>query len=340
MILRGKRAFTLVELLVVIAIIGILISLLLPAIQAAREAARRMQCNNNLKQIGQACASHLNEIKTYPVGGWGWNWSGDPDRGFGRRQPGGWLYNLTPYMELKSVHDFGKNGNQDGRTMTAQTPISNFHCPSRRPAILYPYYSNVRNINLRAGQLCAKTDYAGNGGDHYTYYTSGGPNSYAEGDSPAYNWLSMLYSNPQNTLGVFYVHGAITAKDIRTGASHLILAGEHYLDRNAWLGSDADGDQPWSQGYDIDTIRWVGSNAGDLPRVDRRGHPCPSIFGSAHPVSFNTVFCDGSTHSIRYDITPTVYRALGNRLGKYPSNYDDLSKPWISLAAPDADQYN
>ncbi len=101
------QAFTLVELLVVITIIGILISLLLPAVQSAREAARRLQCSNNLKQFGLAALNHEEANGFLPSSGWGWTWVGDPDRGFGARQPGGWIYNLLPYLEQETLHSLG-----------------------------------------------------------------------------------------------------------------------------------------------------------------------------------------------------------------------------------------
>jgi prepilin-type N-terminal cleavage/methylation domain-containing protein/prepilin-type processing-associated H-X9-DG protein len=139
---RARAGFTLVELLVVIAIIGILISLLLPAVQAAREAARRAQCVNHLKQLGLGCLNHESAVKTFPTGGWAFCFLGHPDLGVGITQPGGWMFNILPYIEESTLYK-----NQQGLTGTTlqsaaltlvQTPLEAFYCPSRRPVQTYP----------------------------------------------------------------------------------------------------------------------------------------------------------------------------------------------------------
>ena len=98
--MREQHGFTLVELLVVIAIIGILVALLLPAIQAAREAARRRQCTTQLRELTLGCLNHHDVHGHFPTGGWGWNWVGDPDRGYGKEQTDG----MCPFPIITSHH--------------------------------------------------------------------------------------------------------------------------------------------------------------------------------------------------------------------------------------------
>src|SRR6185295_13979573 len=141
---RAGWGFTLVELLVVIAIIAILVGFLLPAVQQAREAARRIQCANNLKQIGLAALNHESANKFYPSNGWGWAWVGDPDKGVGPTQPGGWIYNVLPYLEQQALHDSGAGLTGAAKSAAlakmTTTPVAAFNCPSRRKAIAYKAY--------------------------------------------------------------------------------------------------------------------------------------------------------------------------------------------------------
>jgi len=171
--MKTKKGFTLVELLVVIAIIGILVSLLLPAVQSAREAARRMQCQNNLKQLGLASLVHEDAHKHFPSSGWGWRWTGNPNGGFGRKQPGGWIYNLLPFIEQSAIHDVGSglSGTQlnQALSLASQTPIGSLYCPTRRAAVAYPLVRNGDLANnataCRAGSCSVgRADYQANTG--------------------------------------------------------------------------------------------------------------------------------------------------------------------------------
>ncbi|MFN7841846.1 MAG: DUF1559 domain-containing protein, partial [Pirellula sp.] len=106
--LGRRRGVTLVELLVVIAIIGVLVGLLLPAVQAAREAARRLQCQNHLKQIGLAFINHESAYRRYPSGGWGYQWQGYSDIASGSLgQPGSWTYSILPFLEQEPLYRTG-----------------------------------------------------------------------------------------------------------------------------------------------------------------------------------------------------------------------------------------
>lgn len=166
-----RRGFTLIELLVVISIIGMLISLLLPAIQSSKEVARRMQCSNNLKQLATAMHSYIDSQKHFPSGGFGVGVAPHPDMGVDVNQPGGFFYVLLPYMEYKSLFDLGKgagpwkfpNSLLEANRQRLSTPVGLFYCPSRRSVANYPV--------VRMPELCAemdesgRTDYAANGGE-------------------------------------------------------------------------------------------------------------------------------------------------------------------------------
>lgn len=139
----SPTAFTLVELLVVIAIIGVLVALLLPAVQAAREAARRTQCSNQLKQIGMAMQNHVSALTTFPTGGDGFNpnirnyltgtdvnnsgnSTGTPNGA--NKQGLGWGYQLLPFLEQNAL----KGITTMGRLASTEVPL--YFCPSRRSA--------------------------------------------------------------------------------------------------------------------------------------------------------------------------------------------------------------
>src|SRR4051812_3073947 len=129
---RSRPAFTLIELLVVIAIIAILIGLLLPAVQKVREAAARTVCMNNMKQMGIGLHSCHDANGYFPSGGWGGNWMGDPGRGSGKRQPGGWIFSILPYVEQGSIYELGGPGTTAINAQKCGMPIKLFCCPVRR----------------------------------------------------------------------------------------------------------------------------------------------------------------------------------------------------------------
>ncbi len=309
-----KKAFTLVELLVVIAIIGILIALLLPAIQASREAARRMQCSNNLKQIGAAVLTHVSSQGHYPTGGWGYEWLGDPDRGYGKQQPGGVFYNILPGLEQLRLHDMGKGQSAPSKkhfaNLLSRSALSVYNCPTRRPPMLYPIsqtatpgsVANNADPNPTNDNLSARGDYAACSSS--TLPNAGnmaGPGSYNEATN--FSW-----PNPGAFSGTCYVRSVVKNKDIRRGSSHTIFAGEKYLDPNAYFTSTPMGDdQSVYNGFDFDNYRYTASP----PMRDRRGYGDATLFGSAHAATCNFIFCDGSGHVISYDVDATAFRIYG-----------------------------
>ena len=326
-----KRGFTLVELLVVITIIAILIALLLPAVQAAREAARRTQCRNNLKQLALAMLNHEQNRGCFPPGGWGHQWVGDADRGFDWRQPGGWIYNILPFLEQDSL--WALPGDSDPITITQlqkdravimiQTPLAVMNCPSRRRAIPYPYASWVPTpYNSERAIIVGRGDYAANGGDYFTdpwtagWSSSAGPSSIAAVE-PSPGVKSTTARNGFNNMaryatGIVFGGNTIKMADIIDGTSNTYLAGEKHLSPdNYYNGEDAGDTENIYMGDNEDIQRWAGP--GYLPFQDQPGSAARYSFGSAHVSSFHMAFCDGSVREISYSIDGTTHGRLANR---------------------------
>jgi prepilin-type N-terminal cleavage/methylation domain-containing protein len=321
---RKVRGFTLVELLVVITIIAILIALLLPAVQAAREAARRLQCSNNLKQISLGFLNHEQVHKIFPTGGWSHLMVGDPDRGFNKRQPGAWEYNILPFIEQQALHDMGM-----GLTGTAQanvntrrimTPLTVMNCPTRRNTTVFTVYPPNYNRGSNQIYLCnpvtlvARTDYAACAGDTDITNAWNQQVPYASGDIPpslgGYSW------NPANQFltGISFQRSEIKMSDVLDGTSNTYMVGEKYENPDYYFtGQDPADDQNMFVGWDNDDHR--STYSGFPPMQDQPGNSVWSqgSFGSAHTTGFQMAFGDGSVRFINYSIAPTTHGYLGNR---------------------------
>ena len=306
-----RRGFTLVELLVVIAIIGILIALLLPAVQAAREAARRMECLNHLKQLSLGALNHEATHGFFPTGGCGSWWMGDPDMGFEPPtvdcdastpdgQPGGFFFNVLPYMELATLRDRGKGlppaEKRAAWTEFCTVPFSTAFCPSRRSAKpgavgSYASVNHWRNLNLPT-QL-AHNDYAVCAGDtHYKFF--GAPADYSD------------------QTGIAFLGSRVKLRDVSDGTSKTYMLGEKYLSPDAYEnGMSVGDDNSVYSGHDWDNCRWTNVDyppVPDTPGVDYGPH-----FGSAHAGGFQMAFCDGSARLISYEVEAQIHARLGNR---------------------------
>lgn len=326
----SRHAFTLVELLVVIAIIGILIAMLLPAVQAAREAARRMHCSNNLKQLGLAGIQIEDVYGCFPSGGWGWRWIGDPERGVGKTQPGGWGFCVLPYIEQEALYKMGNGilsttARQDALQARLSSPVSIFICPSRRSISVFPDkrvsqpYQSANMPPWYYDGLSCRSDYAACAGGNYVGPINGeSPVSVSQADQAGFTWPTP--TNIQNANGVSYYRSEIAMKDITDGTSNTMLFGEKYLNpKNYNTGQDSGDNETVYAGWDNDNYRFTDMTIECGPFKDQyneNNNDGRSIcFGSPHSGGMNVAYCDGSVHVIAFDVDEYVFQAIGTRNG-------------------------
>jgi prepilin-type N-terminal cleavage/methylation domain-containing protein/prepilin-type processing-associated H-X9-DG protein len=306
--------FTLVELLTVIAIIGVLIALLLPAIQSARESARRVHCGNNIRQLALGCQQHLTQQGFFPSGGWGWCWTGDPDRGFGKSQPGSWAFSVLPFIEQTTIFSMAGDGDPDTVSATQQSqadaaarmPVATFSCPTRRPAVTYPTpnyaTSGLSMRNAATPTQANRSDYKLNGGSVLVIWFAGP--SLTDGVA------GIGFHDMTQTNGLAAQRSEGRAAHIRDGLSNTYLLGEKYLNpANYTTGEDICDDHSMFAGDYYDPLGFT-----DVPPAqDLRGDVNNVRFGSAHAGGFNMAMADGSTQFVGYDISAAVHSNRGNR---------------------------
>ena len=310
---KQRDGFTLVELLVVIAIIGILIALLLPAVQAAREAARRMQCSNQLKQMGLAILNHENRMGCFPTAGdTPWPEIEDYTNPGGQLFPPekmgmGWQFQILPYLEQDAIH---------GLTTTAQIERADttvYICPSRRGST--PVANRVM------------TDYAGavpgiKTTPKYEHYASFWAGHNATSEFADIRWVISAPLEYHNVLArvswdksTKKFQGGPTrvrVRDIQDGTSRTMMAGEQFMRPDEYISGCWCNDRGWTDGWDPDTMRSTVYRPKQDTNSEDNGSTCYR-FGSAHVSGFNAVFADGSVHAIDYEIDPMLFNYLGDR---------------------------
>jgi prepilin-type processing-associated H-X9-DG protein len=282
-----------------------LLALTLPAVQRARESARRVHCLNNLRQQSVAIQNHVSTWIQFPSGGWGVWWLGFSDRGVGVRQPGGWIYSILPLCEQSSVHQLAPTSTTFVDAVQVRRfcnrPLAVFKCPERpytegglaRTDIVYP-----GNVSLTE---CAKSDYAINAGTKYIQ-SSRGPHDLVSADNGTYQWPDTSALD-----GISFLRSTIRFADITDGTSQVIAVGEKWTDGS---GDVTEGnDQPLYVGDSLDIRRW-GNVA---PARDRHELGSELGFGSAHDAGAGFAFCDGSVKTIPYYIDPRVFQKLCSR---------------------------
>lgn len=286
-----RSGFTLIELLVVIAIIAVLIALLLPAVQQAREAARRTQCKNHLKQIGLALHNFHDTRGRLPTGG-SYPWANIVYNGGSIDDPPnngvGWMLQILPYIEQANLYQ------QTNPAVVMATPTSIYFCPSRRGGVV---------INA-----LALNDYA-------SVTPADSPNSWDQ------FWYGNVWGIPVNApyMGMIVRNSAPSGpqrfsrlRDVTDGTSNTLMVGEKWMRPRLYGGGDWHDDRGYSDGWDPDTVRTTGFklvNDAESTGYGWEGYQ----FGSPHIGGAHFAMGDGAVRFISVNINATLYNNLGHR---------------------------
>lgn len=326
-----RRGFTLVELLVVIAIIGVLVALLLPAVQAAREAARRMSCSNNLKQFGLALQNFHDTNGAFPPG-----MTDDDTKNFG------WGTYILPYMEQGNLYNLISTQVSAGnpKLITRAGTHANTDGNGRLHIDDGAHGNNIKTI--LPGYLCPssalqKKDNNGFGASHYV----GNAGTTTQMASFAWGCASGTVRGPQETGMLLFDNSntetvTVSMGDCRDGTSNTFIVGEVGQSQNVYGSKNANGNFPlWAGGNNDQGCdsKWMGSHlrfadatyyinrpATTLNAAANSGdwHASDMCFGSMHTGGAQFAFVDGSVHFLQQTINTTTLFRLANRQDGQP----------------------
>ena len=337
---RQLRGFTLIELLVVIAIIAVLIALLLPAVQQAREAARRSQCHNNLKQLGLALQNYHDLHKMFPPGqicstflggvqAGGAQYASPQEATAGAVGAGAaalhgtsWMVFILPQIDQKTIYDQWNfnfnvmtNGtvpiilNQGTGPVTlypAQTEIPVYYCPTRRADMKTKEYVNIFRVS-QTNWTGGGNDYGGCAGSGQVFLDSQRATFHLSSQQLAANPLGFNPPTPLHS-GVFYVNSNTNLRDITDGSSNVIAAGE-MMRLNSFLGAPNNVNSILQSS---DGWAWGGPATMFSARFGINKGVHYDNAGSSHPGLAQFVLADGSVRSISQNVNQTVFANLGN----------------------------
>ena len=310
-----RKGFTLIELLVVLAIVASLIGLLLPAIQKARESSQRVQCINNLKQIGLAWHLHESSHQKFPSGGqWGWSdvafRAGSPQ--VVNKQTAGWAYQILPYIDQQNLWKGGRSSSDTVRNHEIHSKgVKLYVCPSRRTHEPFPLdYEMKKNLSR---DVCAPLDYASCAGSHYD------PNLHQFYPHTEANRFHGKCCYMNGIIRPIWERGGVSISEITDGTSNTIMVGEKAINLTYLGRAQPADDAGYADGWDWDTIRFPNPFYDETHMTqlqpDHRDpnywSPSNYAFGSGHAGVVNFVFADGGVRSLPIVISRNAMTAFG-----------------------------